>query len=151
MTLFTRLATALNAKGARLDFEMVAMDDAGKIRLRVTPNLGACPDNATDEEQQLRALLGAPLTIAGTPEEVDEALAERLNERMAIQAEGTEALSALREKMAAAAEASKKAKPAKAAKSAGNKTASQPAPASEEEAPGKVTRTDTATPTLDDF
>lgn len=151
MSLFTRLATALNAKGARLDFEMVALDDSDQVRVRVTPNLGACPDNATDEEHQLRAVMGAPLTITGTPEEVDAALEERLAERMDVQAQGVTALSALREKMNAATQAADKAKPGAKAKKGGTK-AKKPAPAEEEDAePAKVSREDVPAPTLDNF
>jgi len=150
MSLFTRLATALNAKGARLDMEMVALGD-GQYRVRITPNLGACPENATDEERQLRAHLSTPLTIPGTAQGIDDVLEQRLMNRLEIQDVGINALNELHKKMSAAAAAAEKAKPKASAKA--SKAASKPAPASDDvdEAPAKVSRNDTATPTLEEF
>lgn len=152
MSLFTRLATALNAKGARLDMEMVALGE-GQYRVRVTPNLGACPDNATDEERQLRAHLSSPLTIPGTAQGIDDVLEQRLMERLEIQDVGINALNELQKKMSAAAAAAEKAKPKASGKaSTTTKAASQPAPASDDvdDAPAKVSRNDTAAPSLDE-
>jgi PRTRC genetic system protein E len=151
MSLFTRLAQALNAKGARLDFEMVALGD-GHYRAMMTPNLGACPENASDEERQLRALLASPLTISGTASDIDEALEQRLAERIAIQNEGLASLDALREKMKAAAAAAEKAKPKAASQKASAATASAAKPDDDDDVgAAKVSRSDTAKPTLEDF
>lgn len=117
MSLFARLATALNAKGARLDFEMVALGD-GQYRVMMTPNLGACPENASDEERQLRALISTPMTISGSAGDIDDALLERLAEKAPITQSGVDGIDRLRKQMNDALAAAEKAKPKAASKAA---------------------------------
>ena len=149
MATFTELAAALTTKGARLDMEMVALGD-GRFQVRITPNLGPCPINASDEEVQVRSLMGVPMTLTDTPDEIDEALHERITQHLEVQAVGVSALDAYREKMSKAADAAKKATPKNSAsngKSSTAKGSSQDQPADE----GKVQRNDTKAPSLEDF
>lgn len=147
MTLFTRIAQLVSGEGDRLHCEIIGAQD-GQIKVRVTPDLGPTPSNATDEEAELRALMATPITVTGTPEEVDTLLDEHLAKRAPMQAGGADALSVLSAKMAEAAQKAKEAKPA--AKSSGGSSikaaaAAAPAKAKEEQAPKP-----TKAPTLDD-
>ena len=102
----------------------------------------------------MRAHLSSPLTIPGTAQGIDDVLEQRLMERLEIQDVGINALNELHKKMSAAAAAAEKAKPKASAKaSTATQAASKPAPASDDadEAPAKVSRNDTATPTLEEF
>lgn len=132
MSFFKRISTLIATKGNRLHIEIVGIED-GQIRVRVTPDLGAVPENASTEEAELRALLSIPLTLVGTPEEVDQLLEQHINQRAEPQAVGLAALSNLTEKMTAAADKAASAKPA--ASTAGKSAK-------------KVAATDTATDTV---
>lgn len=153
MATFTELAAALTTKGSRLDMEVVALGE-DQFRVRITPNLGECPTNASAEEIQLRNLLGVPLTLSGTAPDLDEALHARLTERLEVQEQGLSAMDTLRENMSKAAEAAKKAKPKNSAPS-GKATAAKPStqekPAEAPTEDDKVHRTDTQAPSINDF
>lgn len=113
MSLFSRLAKLSSREGDRLQFEMVGTSN-NEIRVRVTPDLGPTPENASDEEIELRTLMATPITISGTPAEVDELLSEYLDKRVETQTVGADALATLTEKMAQAAHNAKAAKPSAA-------------------------------------
>lgn len=146
MALFTELAQALTTKGTRIHAELVALGD-GQFQARLTPDLGPCPDNASAEEVNLRSLLGSPLTITGTAEEMDAALSARIAERMVTQNMGMSALNDLHARMSKASEAAAKAKPkagsAKAAK-ASTATSGEQSQADASTGAEKVTRNDTS-------
>jgi PRTRC genetic system protein E len=152
MSLFTLLSRALNAKGSRLDFEMIAIGD-GQLRIRMTPNLGPTPENATKEELQLRAYLATPMTLNGTAEGIEELLEQKLKERLDAQNIGVPALNRLQEKMLAASAAADNAQPAASAKKASASTAKTATADGGEEAaePAKVQRVADKPPSMDDF
>lgn len=141
MTLFTRLSQISSGEGTSIGIEMLGGKD-GQVKVRISPELGPTPANATEEEAQLRALMAAPLTLMGTPEEIDDLLTKRLSERAPIQASGAEALNSLAAKMAAA---SKQAQDYKAAPAKTDSDTSDPA-VSATPAPKEPTKA----PTLDD-
>lgn len=87
MTLFSRIARFSTQAGSRSHFEMVGLGD-DRIRVLITPDLGPCPSNASEQELQVREILGRPVTIVGTPEEIDLLLEERLNKRVVVQDKG---------------------------------------------------------------
>lgn len=111
--MFEQLAKALPQDGSRLTFEIIRVS-ADQIRVRSTPDLGACPSNASDEEVMLHAAIACPLTMTGTPSEVSQLLQSRLAEQRALVDEGVASIQALRQKLDAAKANAEKAKPAKA-------------------------------------
>ena len=113
--MFEQLAKALPQDGSRLTFEIIRVS-ADQIRVRSTPDLGACPSNASDEEVMLHAAIACPLTMTGTPGEVSQLLQSRLAEQRAVVDEGVASIQALRQKLEAAKANAEKAKPAKASK-----------------------------------
>ena len=117
------LAKALTQQGSRLHFEMCNAGE-GSIRVRVTPDLGPAPSDASDEEIQLRAAITSPLSITGSPAEVEASLANHLGQQREIVAEGVASISALRERLNAATAKAQQAKP-----SAGNKGSKASSPA----------------------
>lgn len=155
--MFEQLAKALPQDGSRLTFEIIRVS-ADQIRVRSTPDLGACPSNASDEEVMLHAAIACPLTMTGTASEVSQALQSRLAEQRALVDEGVASIQALRQKLEAAKANAEKAKPAKAAKAPAPKQAdgqsasasgntATPSPA----APPAATPAPTAAPSMDDF
>lgn len=114
MSLFARIAQLTAEKDDRLHVEIVGLK-GGEIRVRMSPDFGPTPSNASNEEAELRALLSTPITITGTPSEVDAALSEHMDNRAPIQASGMDALGALQAKMATATSKAKQATPSAAA------------------------------------
>lgn len=149
MSLFTRLSQLASSEGSRLTLEITGAGN-GQIKVRVTPDLGPTPSNATDEEVTLRALMATPITILGTPEEADTLLTEQLEKRTPIQASGASALNDLAAKMAAATQKAQAVKPsAKTAATEPAATAKAEASEAKPKAPAETAEPVKA-PTLDD-
>lgn len=87
MSLFSRIARFSTHPGSRSHFEMVGLGD-DRIRVLITPDLGPCPSNASEEELQVREILSRPVTVTGTPEEIDLLIEERMNNRVVVQDKG---------------------------------------------------------------
>lgn len=141
MSLFQTLAALSNRLGDRIHMEMTTIED-GQYRVMVTPDLGATPANAGAEETELRAALSAPLTITGTPQEIDALLTEHVQRRAPAQQAGAEALATLEDRIRAAAS---KAKPEAGKAKSGGKASASPQ-ATEPEAPAAPVKA----PTLED-
>lgn len=139
-----QLSKLVSTPGSRVHFEVIHAGD-GQIRVRVTPELGPTPDNASDEEVQLRAAMGMALTMSGTPEEIEQKLAARMNEHRALLDEAQISLQSLRERLNASqarAEAAQSNATSTNAAPASTKpetatasAASQPVPATVDDAP----------------
>ena len=142
MSLFAKIAQLSSRKGDRISFEVSFLGN-NEIRVMATPDLGPTPSNATDEEVELRAALASPLTITGTPEEVDTLLTEHLMRRQAVQREGVTALASLEARIKQASEKAGKADPTKAATKTAKATKSATAAAPADPVPEKA-------PTLED-
>lgn len=150
MSLFQQLDTLLTGENDRLQCEITALKEGG-IQVRITPDLGATPSNATDEEINLRALMATPITVSGQPDEVDALLEEHLAKRAPIQVAGAGTIDALAAKMADATKKAEAAKPAKSTKAEtpakGSKAEAAAQPPKERE---EVEPKQTKAPTLDD-
>lgn len=144
MSLFKQLDMLLTGENDRLQCEISAVKGGG-IKVRITPDLGATPSNASDEEINIRALLATPITVSGQPDEVDALLAEHLAKRAPVQVAGSDSLNALAAKMADATKKAETAQPTKPAKSSKAEAAAEPL-----REPEGVEPRQTKAPSLDD-
>lgn len=99
--LINELSKSLTEPGSRLQFEMGHLDE-GTIRFRCTPELGAIPANASEEEVQIRIALSQPLIVSGTPQQVAAGLDHYLGQHRQLVEDGIASISAMREKLNAA-------------------------------------------------
>lgn len=144
MSLFKQLDTLLTGENDRLHCEITAVKGGG-IQVRITPDLGATPSNASVEEVNIRALMATPITVSGQPDEVDALLSEHLAKRAPIQVAGSDSLNALAAKMADATKKAEAAQPSKAAPTSKAEAAAEPPKEPEEVAPKQ-----TKAPSLED-
>ena len=144
MSLFQTLSALSNRLGDRIHMEMTTIEN-GQFRVMVTPDLGVTPANAGAEETDLRAALSAPLTITGTPQEIDALLTEHVQRRAPAQQAGAEALATLEDRIRAAASKASKAKPEAGKAKSGGKASASPQ-ATEPETPAAPVKA----PTLED-
>lgn len=145
---FEKLSSIFQGEGTRLVCEVVEAG-SGEITVRITPDLGATPSNASEEEANLRALLAVPMTLTGTPAEVDGMLDEHLSKRAPIQKSGSDALAGLASKVAKATEAANSAKPKAAPKQGGEASADSTSGSQESSSPSQSAEPEKA-PSLDD-
>ena len=76
-TVFTLLANAFAGTHQKITFQIEGALD-GTIKAIITTKLDPVPENATKETRQLYAALCTPLIVSGLPNEVEEALLDRI-------------------------------------------------------------------------
>ncbi|HHG4594546.1 PRTRC system protein E [Pseudomonas aeruginosa] len=94
-TFFTAVSQAVAMSKQRINVDIEGLGD-GRIKVLLSANLGPTPENASASEVQLRAALAKPLLVSGTPEEVEEALHERVKAHAAVINEGASLLEQIR-------------------------------------------------------
>lgn len=94
-TFFTAVSQAVAMSKQRINVDIEGLGD-GRIKVLLSANLGPTPESASASEVQLRAALAKPLLVSGTPEEVEEALHERVKAHAAVLNEGESLLEQIR-------------------------------------------------------
>ena len=138
MSLFHQISKLLSGENDRLSVDVIGMAK-GEIKVRISPDLGPTPSNASDEEVEIRALMASPLTVTGRPEEVDQLLEEHLSKRVQVQQIGADALNTLSAKMVTAAKKASSATPKADTKSNADSSAEPPS-GTETAAPAEPTK-----------
>jgi len=141
MSFFSAVASAVATEpGKRLFIEAVGAGD-GKIRLILTADVGQVPNDATPEVAKVYALMARPLVVAGTPEDVEAALAGQLGQMRERLDAGNEVLEELRQLKAQAKSSAAKAPGKAQAPADADADAEEPSepetPASEPESPAQ--------------
>lgn len=90
-TTFLQSVGAVLTSGLKAVVEINGVGD-GKIKLIYTPEIGPTPDNASDEIIKLRSAISRPLIITGTPEEVERAFAQKVEDSAKVVKRGLSAL-----------------------------------------------------------
>jgi len=90
-TTFLQSVGAVLTNGLKAVVEINGIGE-GKIKLVYSPEIGAAPDNASDEVIKLRSAISRPLIITGTPEEVETAFVQKIGESARAVTRGLSAL-----------------------------------------------------------
>ncbi|MFG0337686.1 PRTRC system protein E [Pseudomonas sp. zjy_13] len=108
-TTFLQSVGAVLTSGLKAVVEINGVGD-GKIKLIYSPEIGPTPDNASDEVIKLRSAISRPLIITGTPDEVELAFAQKIEESAHVVKRGLSALDEIERLSSAAITAARSSK-----------------------------------------
>ena len=94
-TFFQAIATALTGTNKSLNIDVQGVAN-NQIKVLISANLGPVPADAGPEETKLRVALAKPMLITGTAEQIEDALASRLQTHTQAVNEGLSMLEEIR-------------------------------------------------------
>ncbi len=80
-TLLNALTPILNTPNAKVSMDITPAATPGELQVIVRPFVGPVSDKATEELRQLKAALAQPIKVVGTPEDIEAALAQAVEEQ----------------------------------------------------------------------
>lgn len=80
-TLLNALTPILNTPNTKVSMDITPAATPGELQVIVRPFVGPVSEKATEELRQLKAALAQPIKVVGTPEDIEAALAQAVEEQ----------------------------------------------------------------------
>lgn len=114
MNLLTAITPIINSKTAKVTLDITANPKGeGQLIVIARPVTGPVSDKAQEELKQLVAALAMPIKVIGTPDEIEQALANAVNEQASTRSSWASRAATLDAQIAAGAQADQKKAPQK--------------------------------------
>jgi len=125
-TLLDIVSPIINSKTAKVTLDISAASTEGELMVIVKPIVGPLSDKAPEELKILSAALAQPIKVVGEPQEIEEKLAELVNQQSGKRNQWANRAAELDAAIAAAATSDSKKVSAKSATAAKPATSSGP-------------------------
>lgn len=109
MNLLTAITPIINSKTAKVTLDITASPKAeGQLIVVARPVAGPVSDKAPEELKQLVAALSTPIKVIGTPDDIEQAFADAVNEQASTRTSWASRAASLESQIATSAQADQK-------------------------------------------